>query len=117
MPKRPLQVTLLSILYILTGAAGLVQHSLEMKGKAFESYAILALLISLLAIIAGTYMFLRKNWARWLAIFWIAVHVLISLFHTRQELLMHSVLLALFAYLLFRPECNAYFRSTIVEVD
>jgi hypothetical protein len=115
MHKRPLQVTLLSILYILTGAVGLVHHSVELKGKPFEDSAMLALLISLIAILAGAYMLLRKNWARWLAIVWIAVHVLISFFHTRQELLMHAVMLALFGYLLFRPECNAYFRSTAIE--
>ena len=115
MLKRPLQVTLISILYIFTGAAGLVHHSLEIKGKPFEYYGILALAISLLAILAGACMFLRKNWARWLAIVWISVHVVISFFHTRQEMLMHAVLLVLFAYLLFRPECNAYFRSTVIE--
>ena len=115
MTKRPLQVTLISIVYIFTGAVGLVHHALEMKGKPFDYYVVPILLISFLAIVAGLYMFLRENWARWLAVVWIASHVVLSIFHTRQALLLHAIMLVLFAYLLFRPECNAYFRSTMTE--
>jgi len=57
------------------------------------------------------YMLLGRNWARWLGLAWIAFHVIISAFHSAQELVIHGLLLALFAYFLLRPSASAYFRA------
>jgi hypothetical protein len=45
---------------------------------------------------------------------WLVFHVILSL-HSRQALLIQSVLLAVFAYLLFRPAATDYFRAASVD--
>ncbi len=51
------------------------------------------------------------NWARWLALAWIAFHVVLSAFHALAELAVHSLFCAIMAYFLFRPAANGYFRA------
>jgi len=53
-----------------------------------------------------------QNWARWLAIVWIAVHVVISMFDSWQPAAMHAVLLAVIVYLLIRRPAKLYFSGT-----
>ena len=55
------------------------------------------------------------NWARWLALAWIAFHVVLSAFHAIPELVIHAVFCAVFAWVLFRPEAARYFRDVRVE--
>jgi membrane protein implicated in regulation of membrane protease activity len=50
-----------------------------------------------------------SNWARWLAIAWLAYHVVLSAFHGWQETIVHFLFFAGVAYLLFRPNASAYF--------
>jgi hypothetical protein len=63
------------------------------------------------AIVAGVFMLRGRDWARWLALAWIAAHVVISAFHLMQGLLIHSILFVLFAYLLLRREAREYFSA------
>jgi hypothetical protein len=110
--KRPLAVTILSILYIAVGIIGTASHFFDFKAHPpTRSELISICLLGVLAIVAGAFMLRAQNWARWLALAWMAFHVAISVFHPLRELIVHSLLLALFAYLLFRPEARAYFRS------
>ena len=51
------------------------------------------------------------NWARWLAMAWIAFHVVLSFFHAWPEMAVHGVIFVAFAYFLFRPEANAFFQG------
>ena len=53
----------------------------------------------------------REGWARWLAIAWIAFHLVISIFHTKQGILVHAVVLIAFCVLLFLPAANRYFLA------
>jgi hypothetical protein len=113
MYKRPISVTLLSWVLITAGAVGLVYHSTELKTlHPFPYDTLLIELVRLLAVIAGVYMLKGHNWARWLAIAWIALHVGVSYFHSWGEMAMHAVILAVFAYLLFRRNASQYFRKT-----
>jgi hypothetical protein len=57
------------------------------------------------------FMLRGQNWARWLSIVWMAWHVVLSAFHPLSELIMHGVLLAVFALFLFRPRAPAYFQN------
>ena len=107
MRKRPLSVIVIAWLYIATGAVGLAVH---VANRALESDIILIAIVEVLAVIAGAFLLRGSNWARWLAIAWIAFHVILSAFHAWSELLVHAVLCAAFAYLLFRPQTNEYFR-------
>ena len=98
MSKRPLPVTIIGVLLVLFGAGGFVGHARE-GGK--DLWGILP--IELTALIAGVFLLRGNNWARWLAIAWIAFHVGLSFFESMQRVFVHSVILVLFAYFLFRP--------------
>ena len=65
----------------------------------------------LLAIIGGVFTLRGRNWARWLCAVWMGGHVILSLFHSRWELLVHSLLFAAVLYVFFRPAASAYFRD------
>ena len=66
--------------------------------------------------IAGALMFRGRNWARWLALVWMAFHVAIS-FPALREVLTHSVVFALIAWALFRPERGRYFTPPKRHVE
>jgi hypothetical protein len=61
------------------------------------------------------YLLRGANWARWLALVWIAYHVIISGFHSLHELVIHSLLFAVFAYFLFRGPESRYFHAARTE--
>jgi hypothetical protein len=112
MNKRPLSVTLVSLLLAAAGAVGLVYHFAELNMRhPFQNDAIWVGVIRLLAIVGGVYMLRGKNWARWLAMVWIGFHVVVSGFHSLLEFAIHGLLFAVFAYVLFRPPATQYFRA------
>ena len=112
MSKRPLSVTIIGWIYVAAGVLSLGYHATEFKtARPFEVDAVWACLSGLLAIVGGAFMQRGWNWARWLSILWMAGHVVRSAFHPLAELIMHAVLLATFAFFLFRPPAAAYFRS------
>jgi hypothetical protein len=112
--KRPLSVTIIGWLFIVAGTFGLVYHLTELR-QAFHNDLIWVLLLRLLAIVGGVFMLLGRNWARWLTLIWLGYHVVLSAFHSRSELIMHSLLLVVIAYFLFRPKVLEYFRGPRVE--
>jgi uncharacterized membrane protein HdeD (DUF308 family) len=109
MNKRPLAVTLIALLYVVVGVAGVAYHFPELKAQQADSGWVE--LTSFLALVSGVFLFLRRNWARWLALAWIAFHVVISAFQNLREFGMHVVICAVISYFLFRPESGLYFRS------
>ncbi|HEY1464873.1 MAG TPA: hypothetical protein VGF44_15765 [Terriglobales bacterium] len=112
MNKRPLAVTLISWLYIITGVAGLAFHLSKYKIQHPLEYDIVWIaIVEILAMIAGGYMLRGKNWARWLAIAWMAFHVIISVRGPLDQLIVHSLLLLVFAYFLFNRTAKRYFSS------
>jgi hypothetical protein len=111
MNKRPIAVTIIAILLILVGAGGLVGDAMELKPlTAFHTETALIAAVHLLAIVAGAFLLRGRNWARWLAMAWMALHVAISYGHPLTPFLMHTAFFAIFAYLLFRADARAYFR-------
>ncbi len=111
MNKRPISVTVLACLLITMGAVGIAYHFTEFRSTPSGEYA-LVLFVRLLAIVCGVYLLLGRNWARWLAMAWIAFHVGLSYFHSMQQMAFHAVVLAVFAVVLFRPAANRYFRPS-----
>ena len=110
--KRPLSVIIISLLMIATGVVTTVFHGMEaIKERSLAYDSILAVLVSVLAVVAGAFLLRAQNWARWLTIAWLAFHVILSAFHIVRELVMHSLLLAVIAFFLFRPAANRYFRA------
>jgi hypothetical protein len=105
--KRPWPVTVLGLLFIVAGLVGLLYHAKQ--DKLNWELALISLL-RLLAVIGGAFLLLGRNWARWLTVGWLAVHVVISAFHSLEQMAAHAVLLVIVAYFLFRDRSADYFR-------
>ena len=112
--KRPLAITVLSWLYIAVGVAGTAAHYVQFaQQRPSASEVFWITLLGITAVVAGVFMLLAQNWARWLALAWMAAHVAISAVQPRRsELIVHSLFFVLFALLLLRREATAYFSKT-----
>lgn len=114
--NRPLPVTILALLYIGVGCVGFVYHFTGLRaGGAFQSDIVWVELIEFLAILCGAFMLRGSNWARWLALAWIAFHVILSAFHSLREFAFHAALCVLFVWILLRPEAARFFRGSQTE--
>jgi hypothetical protein len=112
MKKAPLPVIVISVLIMLAGAFGLYGAWLNFVAHPDgHKDAYLAAAVNVLGVVAGLFMLRGRNWARWLAVAWMAFHVAISFGHPLQELIVHSILLVLFAYGLFRADARPFFSS------
>lgn len=105
--KRPWAVTVLGLLFIVAGLVGLLYHVTQ--DKLNWELALISLL-RLLAVIGGIFLLLGRSWARWLTVGWLAVHVVISAFHSMEQMAAHAVLLVIVAYFLFKDRSADYFR-------
>jgi len=110
MKKRPVTVTALSLILMVTGLGGIAYHIREFAAADKLDYVVI-LLVRALAVVAGVFMLRGSNWARWLSMLWVAFHVVVSAFHSRGELAMHVLVFAVFAYVLFGREAADYFRQ------
>ena len=109
--KRPVSVTLLAWLYIAVGSIGFAYHLEPIFARhGFQSEDLLILLTEIVAVVAGVFILQGENWARWLAVTWIAFHVFISFFDSVQKITIHFLLFMLIAYLLFQPKARRYFQ-------
>jgi hypothetical protein len=112
MNKRPIAVTVIAFVYILTGVIGATYHLRGFKlHLPFQYDIVWAEITSLVAILCGAYMLRGHNWARWLALAWIGFHVILSAFHTLTELAIHSLFFGILAFLLFRPASTHFFQG------
>lgn len=104
---RPLAVLLVSCLYMAVGAIGIVAHFPELMAR--QSDSVLIEVTELLALVAGVFLFRGHNWARWLALIWMAFHVAIS-FPVIRQVVVHSIIFGLIAWALFRSDARRYFK-------
>jgi len=105
--NRPISITIIALVYLTVGIVGFGYHFKEIRapdGIGIE-------LTEFLAIVAGAFLLRGHNWARWLALAWIAFHVAVSAFHPLPELLTHCLFCAVISWLLFRPPAATYFRA------
>jgi hypothetical protein len=113
--KRPRSVTAIAALFIVAGAAGLVYHAGEFDTQhPLAGDFLWVSVVRLLAIVGGVFLLLGHAWARWLLLAWMGFHVVLSLWHTPVELALHALLLALVAWVLFRPAAAAFFRGATI---
>jgi len=111
MKKRPLPVTILACIYIGVGTVGFAYHLREILARhAFHYDDFLVELTEFVAIVCGAFLLRGHNWARWLALAWIAFHVGISFVDSLQRVVVHGLIFLLIAYFLFRLEARTYFR-------
>ena len=110
--KRPISITILAWLYIAVGALTTGAHYLDFRThKPMVNEFVWITVLGAAAVLAGAFMLRGQNWARWLALLWMATHVVISALYLMHGLLIHSVLLVLIAYLLFRRETREYLKA------
>lgn len=109
--KRPLAVTVIAWLYIAVGIGGCVAHAAATKAlHPFPTDLFWPEAAGVAAIVGGIYLLRGHNWARWFVIAWMALHVVLSLFHNATEVAVHSAFCAVLAYFLFRSTTAPYFR-------
>jgi hypothetical protein len=113
MKHRPITVIVLSALLIGAGAIGFFYHLSDFKAPGVFRYENIWIeLLRLTAIVCGVFMLGGSNWARWLAVAWLAFHVAVSAFHNAAQFAMHAVSTALYVYgLFFHRPATDFFRS------
>lgn len=104
--RRPVSVWIVSCLYMAVGTIGFVYYFSELMAHRGDSVWIE--LTELLAIVSGAFMLRGYNWARWLALVWMAFHVAIS-FPVYRQVAIHLAIFAGIAWVLFRRDAQQYF--------
>jgi hypothetical protein len=109
--RRPLTVTIVALIFIAVGIASLAFQVHAFRIYSFHLEDIWITLVHLLAIVAGAFMLRGDDWARWLAVAWIAFHVGISFFNAWRGVVVHAIIAAGIIWLLFQAEARAWFRG------
>ena len=107
---RPVSVTIIACVYLLVGTAGFVFHFRELL--PLQRDGLVVEFTEILAVVAGAFMLRGHNWARWLALAWMAFHVAISIFDPLRKLAVHAAIFVLIALILLRPAAGRYFRGS-----
>lgn len=107
--QRPLAVTGVAWLFIAVGTITFIYHSPGLLHPQWDDFAIE--ITELLAVVAGIFMLRRQNWARWLALAWMAFHVILSAFPPFKGLVVHVLIFGGITYLLLRSDAAHYFRD------
>jgi hypothetical protein len=114
--KRPFSLTILGSIYIAVGTVGFISHFEELDARhVFQYDAVWIEVTELLAIVCGAFILRGQNWARWLALAWMAFHVVLSAFDAWWKFAIHCLFCAGIAWLLFRPDATRYFRRARVK--
>ena len=116
--KRPITVTLLSVLFILIGIANTFKAIWPLVGGPSANItghelmdSLFVFISAVLALLGGVLMIRGANSGRWLVLIWMALHVLLSIFHKPVELAIHSLMLAILIALLLFGSGGRYFKS------
>lgn len=116
MRKAPISVIVIACLYIVVGAAGLAGDFSHFQLPHRATYDAFIPFVHLLAIVCGAFMLRAGNWARWVAVVWIAFHVAVGALDSWHAMAIHALLCAVIVYILFRPAANRYFRAAGPEI-
>ncbi len=109
--ERPIAVTILAGVYIAIGLIGFAYHVTELQaGGAFDYEAFWIELVRISALVCGAFLLRGHNWARWLALAWISLHVIISAFDSISQFAIHCLFCGVIGWVLFRPDSTHYFR-------
>jgi hypothetical protein len=107
--KPPVPVIIVACVYIAVGTIGFVYHFTQLLPLHYDG--VLIELTEFVAILCGAYMLRGYNWARWLAVAWIAAHVVLSAFHSFHEFAIHALFCVVITWSLFRVDSARYFRG------
>lgn len=107
MNKRPIPVTIIAWLFIVMCAVGIIYHLPEFDPRHPLDYG-LVFLIRLLGLLGGLFLLRGRSWARWALLLWLACHVVIGMYHSAGQAIMHAIFLAVIGHLLFRAQTTAW---------
>ncbi len=110
--RRPLAITILGWLFIITGAVGIVRRigDFDADDPLFGNDAVWVMIVGLLAAVGGVFILRGVALGRWLLIGWMVYHVILSTAHTTTELIIHTVFLVILIVVLFNRNVSWYFR-------
>jgi len=116
--KRPITVTIIAILFMLIGIANTFKAIWPMFGGSAARItghelmdSSFVFISAVLALLGGFFMLRGANWGRWLVLIWMALHVVLSIFHKPVELAIHSLMLVLLIALLLFGSGGRYFAK------
>ena len=102
---------MVALVLAASGVVGLIHHGSELSANTpLLSEQYIVLLLRLVAIVTGIFLFRGANWARWAALSWIAFHVVVSVPDVGKTLA-HIIILAIFAAVLFSRKAGTWFRT------
>ncbi len=107
--KRPFPVTFLGGLFVVVGLTSLLYHVVR---SPLDPSIIPISLLGILLVVAGIFLMKGRAWARWLALAWLAVHVVVSAFHSFSDSAAHLLLLVAVGYFLLGPPSSSYFKPS-----
>ena len=111
--QRPISVTIIACLYLAVGTVAFVYHFRELLSLQSDSFGME--LTEVLAVVSGAFLLRGHNWARWLALAWMAFHVILSVFDRFHGFAIHCLFSVVIAWVLLRPDAARYFRSVPTE--
>ncbi len=116
--KRPFAVTVVSWLIIAAGVFGLVRGFVGAKALwPFPMDLTWIVLLDVMWVACGIYLLRGRNWARWLTVVWMAIHVAIVSLYMPRMIVAHVLIFAMIAYLLMlRSDVREYFRGEAAAV-
>ena len=119
--ERPLPVTIIGWLFVCVGCASLASGmwryaappatSTSLDGSQHVVDLLIVALSACLAAAGGVFTLRGRNWARWLLVFWMGAHVLLSLAHSPVKLAVHGVSFAVVLAVLASRRASSYFRQ------
>lgn len=111
--RRPVPVLVVAGAYLAVGIIGFIAHFPDLL--ATPSEGVWMELTEVVAAVTGVFLLRGRNWARWVAVAWIAFHVGLSAFDSMRLVAVHAVLAVLIVWLLFRPDTGRWFRPVSAE--
>ena len=108
--KPPLPVVVVALLYLAVGVLGIAYHFRSLL--RWQQDSVWAVSTEFLAVVIGVFLLRGQNWARWLAVAWMAFHVVVSAFNSLAQAAVHVAFLVPIAWALFSPGAGRYFRPT-----
>ena len=113
--KTPLSVIIVAVLYLAVGVVGFAYHFRTLL--AWQQGSVWVEATESLAIVTGVFLLRRQNWARWLAVAWIAFHVVLSAMHSYLQASIHAAFMVLIVWALFERHAQRYFLRSETGSD
>ena len=116
--RKPIaSVIAVGVLFLALGALDIYRgiDPLFQSGRArLAGDDVLVLAIGIAALVGGIFVLRGHNWARWLLLGWMVLHVVISVGQP-AALAAHVVIFGFVAWLLFRRRASASFAGVVRE--